>query len=136
MTAERSPGGSEGKAHSCAGVRKDGTPCAATVIGEQQYCWHHDPANEQARKTIASNAAKSKGKPPRIVQTQKRLENLVDKVEDGKLKPGTAAVMFTGLGVLIKAVEQERRLKETEELQQRLEELERIQQRRDSLRGI
>ena len=124
--AEATPGGSEGKAHSCAGVRKDGTPCAATVIGAQQYCWHHDPANKQARKTIASNAAKSKGKPPRIVAVQDRIAELVDKVERGKLPTNKAAVMLTGYGVLIRACEQERRQRELDELEKRLAELEEI----------
>lgn len=135
MTAERTPGGSEGKAHSCAGVRKDGTACAATVIGEQQYCWHHDPANEQARKTIASNAAKSKAKPPRIVAVQDRIAELVDKVERGDVATNNAAVMFTGLGVLIKAIEQERKGKETAQLVERLDELEALYDEEQRLRA-
>src|SRR5918994_3232969 len=126
MTAERPPGGSEQKAHRCAGLRRDGTPCAATVVGEQTYCWHHDPANKQARKTIASNAARSKTKPPRIVQIQGDIQDTIEQVKRGKLPTNKAAVMLTGYGVLIRACEQERRQRELDELEKRLAELEEI----------
>jgi hypothetical protein len=29
----------------CAGTKRDGAPCTATVEPPQRYCWWHDPAN-------------------------------------------------------------------------------------------
>jgi len=45
-------------------------------------------------------------------------------VLDGSVERGIAAVGFQGFNVLLKAVETERRVKETDELLERLERLE------------
>ena len=81
------------------------------------------------------SAAKSKAKPPRIVAVQDRIAELVDKVERGDVATNNAAVMFTGLGVLIKAIEQERKGKETAQLVERLDELEALYDEEQRLRA-
>ena len=55
-------------------------------------------------------------------------------VERGDAATNKAAVMFTGLGVLIKAIEQERKGKETAQLEERLDELEALYEEERRLR--
>ena len=112
MSEEGTPRGNSPNPRTCAGVRKSGASCTATVTGENKYCWHHDPAREEERKKIAASGGKSKGKPPRIVRIQDNVQDTIDQVKQGKIAPAKAQVMFTGYGVLVRAVEQERKQRE------------------------
>lgn len=145
MTAEGTPGGSDPQAHNCAGLRRDGTPCTATVQGSQRYCWHHSPELAEQRRANASTAAKSKSKPPLIVQVQDEIRDTINQVKRGELQTNRAQVMFTGYGVLVRALEQGRRQRQVEELEVLLEdshaEIERLKTAQgnswgDSLRGV
>ena len=65
----------------CAGTRKDGTPCAAAVMGPGVWCYAHDPARaverDRARRKGGANSA-----------TRARLDRLV---------PGTLRPMIADL---------------------------------------
>ena len=58
------------EAKRCTGTRRDGTPCAATVMGAGTLCYAHDPARaterDQARRKGGTNSA-----------TRARLDRLV-----------------------------------------------------------
>lgn len=123
MSAERPPEGSGRISHNCAGVRRDGSPCTTAVLGSHKYCYHHDPELEEQRRERAINAAKAKGKPPRIVQVQDEIRDTINQVKRGELQTNKAQVMFTGFGVLVRAIEQERKQREIEELAEVVEEL-------------
>jgi hypothetical protein len=41
----------------CAGTRRDGTPCTASPIPGERYCYHHHPDYAEERKQSASRAA-------------------------------------------------------------------------------
>jgi hypothetical protein len=118
------------EAHICAGVRRDGGPCTATVIGPQAYCYHHDPALEQERRERASNAAKSKSRPSELDLIITKLQSLADQVQDGSLDKGRASVIAQLLGVALRGIETRRKVKETEEVAAMLEELEQAQRER------
>jgi hypothetical protein len=45
-------------------------------------------------------------------------------VQDGTIERGVGAVVFQGFNTLLKAVEVERRIRETDELAERIEQLE------------
>ena len=63
----------------CAGTKRDGSPCTATVEPPQRFCWWHDPANADKRRRAASKAGKSK--PSReLVGIKQRLSDLADDV--------------------------------------------------------
>jgi len=90
----------------------------------QGYCWAHDPANAEQRSKMASKAARSR--PSReLVRVKAQLEDLTRDVLAGELETSRAAVANQLINTRLRAIEQERKNKETEELAQRVEELER-----------
>jgi hypothetical protein len=111
----------------CAGYKRDGSPCTATVELPQQYCWWHDPANADQRRRAASKAARSK--PNREIADIKALcARLTERVISGELQPGPAAVANQLQNTILRAIEQERRQRELEEVLERIERLENLQQ--------
>ena len=101
-----------------------GSPCTATVNPLQKYCWWHDPANAQRRKEAASKAAKSKHPEDELTQTKRQLKGLAGGVLSGKVARGDAAVAAQILGILLRAMELEYKLKEQVEFEERLKALE------------
>jgi hypothetical protein len=82
---------------------------------------------------MASRAAKSK--PNREIRNVKALcENLMDRVLAGELPPGAAAVANQLINTRLRAIEQERKNKETEDLEARIEVLERTREREKGAR--
>jgi hypothetical protein len=107
----------------CAGTKRDGSPCTATVEPPQRYCWWHDPANAEKRRRAASKAGKSK--PSReLVGIKQRLSDLADDVLEGRMDKGVAAVASQVLNVYLRAVSVELKVTEQRELIERLEALE------------
>ena len=108
----------------CAGTKRDGSRCTATVEPPQTYCWWHDPANAEERRRAASKAGKSK--PNReLVGVKAQLEDLTRDVLSGDLETGRAAVANQLINTRLRAIEQERKIRETEDLEARIEVLER-----------
>ena len=107
----------------CAGEKQDGTPCERIVSASQTFCFAHDPAQADRRSRNASKAARSK--PSReLAAVKERLRGLADKVLSGQVEREAAAVAGRILSVYLRAVEQERKLREQEEVLERLEALE------------
>jgi hypothetical protein len=110
----------------CAGTKRDGSRCTATVEPPQTYCWWHDPANAEERRRAASKAGKSK--PNReLVGVKAQLQDLTRDVLSGDLETGRAAVANQLINTRLRAIEQERKIRETEDLEARIEALERAQ---------
>ena len=77
---------------------------------------------------MASKAARSK--PSRELPSVKALlEDLTERVLSGDLETGRAAVANQLVNTRLRALEQERKNKETQELEARIEALERTQER-------
>ena len=107
----------------CRATKANGEPCALAANGPQGLCWAHDPANRDKRSRMASKAARSK--PNRELSSIKALlADLTDRVLSGELETGRAAVANQLANTRLRAIEQERKIKETEELEERLEALE------------
>ena len=107
----------------CRATKANGEPCTLSATGPQGLCWAHDPANREKRKRMASSAAKSK--PNRELSSLKALlEDLTERVLSGDLETGRAAVANQLVNTRLRAIEQERKIRETEELEERLEALE------------
>jgi hypothetical protein len=107
----------------CAGNKADNTPCERIVSASQTYCFAHDPAKADARKRNASKAARSK--PSReLAAVKDRLRTLADEVLEGEVDQEAAAVASRILGVYLRAVEQERKIREQDEILVRIEALE------------
>jgi hypothetical protein len=83
------------------------------------------PANVEQRFRMASKAARSK--PNRELPSIKALlEDLTERVLSGELATGQAAVANQLINTRLRAIEAERKIKETEELATRLEALEEV----------
>ncbi len=106
----------------CAGTKRDGSPCTATVEPPQTYCWWHDPTNSEERRRAASRGGRSR--PSRELRTIKEeIKEAIGKVERDELDRNTARAMFTGYSVLLDYIKLERGVYVEEELAARLEAL-------------
>jgi hypothetical protein len=112
----------------CPAVKRNGEACSGAVPSGGYYCWAHDPANRDVRHRIASRAGKGNAKSRKTKLLSKDLHNLLgdltQRVVDGALEPYPASVAGQLIGVRLRLLEYERRLKETEEIEARISELE------------
>jgi hypothetical protein len=105
----------------CRTTKASGDPCKAPATGLHGHCWAHDPANAEQRSRMASKAARSK--PNRELSSIKALlENLTEHVLSGEVPTAQAAVANQLVNTRLRAIEQERKNKETEELESRIED--------------
>ena len=109
----------------CAGIKRDGGRCAVVVGPGKDHCYAHDPDRENERKRNASRGGKSKGT-GELPDLKRQLKDLATDVLKGEVDRGAAAVVNQILNTVIKAIEQERKQRELEEMAQRLEALEEI----------
>lgn len=117
----------------CAGIKRNGERCTATVEPPQTHCWWHDPANADVRRRAASKGGR--GKPNREIRDlKKQLEDLAAGVLDGLVERGNAVAVNQILNTRARLIEIERKVKETEELEERIEQLERSQDQRGGKR--
>ena len=112
----------------CAGTKRDGSQCTASVEPPQRYCWWHDPDNAEERQRAASKAGKSR--PSReLLAIKTQLQDLTEQVLAGGLETGRAAVANQLINTRLRTIEQERKNRESDELEARIEALERTQER-------
>jgi len=106
----------------CSASKADGTPCQAIVRGSQQLCHAHDPARADQRRRAASKAGRTRtgGELPAI---KARLKEIAEDVLADRITTGKGSVAAQVYGVLLRAIEQERRQRELEELAGEVEEL-------------
>lgn len=107
----------------CQGIKRDGGRCTASVPEGSQWCFNHAPAHANARKHNASRAGKSR--PNReIGKIKALLEDLTNRVLEGELPTSVAAVANQLINTRLRAIEVERRVKDTEEFEARLQAVE------------
>src|SRR5215210_8854145 len=111
----------------CGFIKGSGERCKGSATGPHGLCWAHAPENADRRRRMASRAAKSK--PNRELRDVKALlSDLTERVLGGKgveqLESGRAAVANQLINTRLRAIEQERKNKETEDLEARIEALE------------
>jgi hypothetical protein len=109
----------------CAGIKRDGGRCAVVVGAGQSHCYQHDPDRSDERKRNASRGGKSKGG-GELVALKKQARDLAADVLEGNVETGRAAVANQIYNTLIRAIEQERKQRELEEMAERLEALEEV----------
>ena len=110
----------------CQAHKPNGTPCERIVGASQEYCYAHDPDRAEARSKAAHKAASSK-KDVEIGAVKRRLREVAEGVLDGSIDRGRGSVAAQTFGVLIRAIEVERKIREQEELEERLAALEQAQ---------
>ena len=110
----------------CPAITRNGHPCRGLVGVGNDYCPAHDPARQEARSRAAAKAGKSK--PGReLIDIKELCQDLADRVLSGELETGRAAVANQLINTRLRALEVERKIKETEELEERLARLEQLQ---------
>jgi hypothetical protein len=107
----------------CPGVKRDGSQCSGTVPVDKYWCWWHDPQNRDRRRQAAAKGGRgNRSKLSRDLH--QLLEDLTDRVVGGELEPYPASVAGQLVGVRLRLLEYERKVKETDELESRLSALE------------
>jgi hypothetical protein len=112
----------------CAGIKRDGGRCAVVVGPGQSHCYQHDPKRSGERKRNASRGGRSKGH-GELGELRKQIRDLAACVLDGTADRGRAAVANQLYNTLIRAIEQERKQRELEQIAARLEDLEEVLKR-------
>jgi hypothetical protein len=121
----------------CGFIKGSGDRCKGTATGPHGLCWAHAPENAERRRKMASRAAKSK--PNRELRDLKALlSDLTERVLGGEgveqLESGRAAVANQLINTRLRAIEQERKNRETEDLEARIEALERTHEQEKGAR--
>lgn len=109
----------------CRETKPDGTPCERVVPATHGYCYSHDPGRAEERKHNAQKAGRGKTN-GELGALKKQLHNLAVAVLDGETEKGKAAVVNQIYNTVVRAIEQERKNRETGELAERLESLEEV----------
>jgi hypothetical protein len=107
----------------CTATKRSGEPCTLPANGQQGLCWAHDPKNAERRRKGASRGGRAKAS-RELPSIRALLEDLTEQVITGDLETGRAAVANQLINTRLRAIEQERKIKETEELEARIEALE------------
>src|SRR5215208_6515051 len=115
----------------CAGIKRDGGRCAVVVGPGQIHCYAHDPNRSQERERNASRGGMSKGQ-GELGELKRRIKSLAAEVLDGSADRGRAAVANQLYNTLIRAIEQERKQRELEEVGDRLQAVEEVRKGRRS----
>jgi len=134
----------------CAAITKGGTRCRLDA-SYGSYCFQHSPQTAGERKQRASKGGRAGGNGRsggraggngrvrssrgEITEIKDLLKDLTERVLAGDLLPGPASVANQLQNTHLRAVEQERKNKETEDLEERLTEVERIAREQHGGRG-
>jgi hypothetical protein len=108
----------------CAGRKRDGGPCAVTVNAGQRYCWWHNPNLAAERRRIAATGGRAKALGGVPASIRHEVARVIEGVENGTIGRDIGVVLFQGYNVMLRACEQERKARETDELAGRIEQLE------------
>ena len=108
----------------CTAVKRNGEPCTLPANGPHSLCWAHDPKNAERRRRGASRGGRARAN-RELPSIKAQLEDLTRDVLAGDLETGRAAVANQLINTRLRAIEQERKNRETEDLEARIEALER-----------
>jgi hypothetical protein len=116
----------------CAAIKPNGERCKVEAMPDAEWCYSHHPDYAEERRRRASKAGKTggRGRPgSELAEVKELLATLTGRVlgEEGteKLETGPAAVANQLINTRLRAIEQERKIREAEDLEARIEALER-----------
>ncbi len=115
----------------CAAIKANGERCKGDATPGAEWCYSHDPDRAEERRRNASRGGKSGGGgrgSGELAEIKALLSELTNRVIGGEgveaLETGRAAVANQLVNTRLRAVELERRIRESDELEARIEELE------------
>jgi len=111
----------------CSGIRADGGRCGAQAIRSTEFCVNHHPDYADARRRRNSKGGKrgGRGRPTsELARLGARFEELADKVLEGEVERGMAAIAGQLLNGARACVRDGLAAREQEELVARMEVLE------------
>ena len=111
----------------CSGITAAGDRCKAQAMRNSEWCINHHPDRADLRRRRASKGGRRGGRGRTQHETEAikaLLEDLTERVLAGDLETGPAAVANQLINTRLRALEQERKNKETEDLDARIEALE------------
>ena len=95
----------------CPSTKRNGDRCSGSVPEGKYHCWFHDPANSDKRRRAASRGGK--GNRSKVSKDlHKLLESLTEQVVSGELEPYPASVAGSLIGVRLRLLEYERKIRE------------------------
>jgi hypothetical protein len=122
----------------CSAITDKGARCKALPMRGQEYCYVHHPDHQEERRRHGAKGGKRGGRGRPITELAAlRVENadIRERLLEGELAPGVAAVAIQSLNTDIRAVGAALRAREQAELVERLEALEgALEQRKDGRR--
>jgi hypothetical protein len=124
--------GGEGVATAkCSAITKGGKRCRLDAT-HGSYCYQHAPETAEERRRNARRGGKrggnGRGGVTEVTQIKREIRTVIGGVLSGQVGRPVGAVAFQGFNTLLKAVQVERRAKETEEILERIEQLEAMQE--------
>jgi hypothetical protein len=118
----------------CSAITDKGARCKAIPMRGEDYCYVHHPDHQEERRRHGAKGGKRGGRGRPVAELGAlRVENaeIRERLLEGELTPGVAAVAIQSLNTDIRAVATTLRAREQEELVERLEALERaLEQKR------
>lgn len=110
----------------CVAMTQYGRPCQNPAQPGKATCWSHDPENaaQRARNARAGGRAAHSPTSLEIGELKDELKVLIREVKEGKVAPGVAAVITQLSNTIIRAIEQDRKVRELDEMEERLAALE------------
>lgn len=116
----------------CQATTKYGRPCQNLPLPGKGECYSHsrDPEHvaQRARNARAGSYAAHSPGSTEIAELKEELKALVREVKAGEVAPGVATVITQLSNVILRAIEQDRKVRELDDLEERLAALE---ERRD-----
>src|SRR5215203_1410552 len=104
----------------------DSSQCKRIVSAEQSHCYSHDPHRSDERKRNAARGGKRGGRGRvggELVRLKAEIQEVIEAVRSEALERSTGAVVFQGYNILLRALDTERRIRETDELTREIGEL-------------
>jgi len=111
----------------CTAIKPSGERCGANASPSSEWCWNHNPDHAEERRRNAKVGGKRAGRSRPLGEVgaiKRRLMQLADDVLAGEVHTGTGSVVAQILGVCLRAIDTELKVKEQQDLIGRLEALE------------
>lgn len=112
----------------CTYIKPNGERCMLAAKGPENVCWHHDPKNSAKRVRTASRGGRGR-KNTETRAIKELMDDLTEQTLEGALQPSVAHAVVALQNIKLRAIETERKIKETEELEARLQALEELERR-------